>query len=114
MASTPRYQEIANDLRRRLAAGEFPKGSLLPGISALQDEYDVPGLNTVRQAQAILQDEGLIEPVQGKGTFVINLPQPSGDLDAARKEVNDLKEVLKTAQSALERIARHLGQAEES
>lgn len=112
MTSTPRYQEIANDLRRRLAAGEFPKGSPLPGITALQVEYDVPGLNTVRQAQAILQEEGLIEPVQGKGTFVVDLPQPAGDLDAMRKDAEELKDVLETAQSVLARIMRHLGQPE--
>ena len=72
----------------------------------------MPGLNTVRQAQAILQDEGLIEPVQGKGTFVIDLPQPAGDLDAMRKDVEELEEVLETARSVLARIKRHLGQSE--
>lgn len=110
MTSTPRYQEIASDLRRRLANGEFPVGSSLPGISALQDEYDVRGLNTVRQAEAILQEEGLIEPAQGRGTFVIALPQPTSDLDAVRKDMDDLKEVLEAAQSLLARILRHLGQ----
>jgi DNA-binding GntR family transcriptional regulator len=108
MAPTPRYQEIANDLRKRLASGEFPIGSALPGISALMDEYNVLGLNTVRQAEAILQEEGLIEPAQGRGTFVVALPQPAGDLEAARKELDDLKEVLETAQSLLPRILRHL------
>jgi DNA-binding GntR family transcriptional regulator len=111
MPPRPRYQEIASDLRRRLADGEFPVGSSLPGISALQEEYDVRGLNTVRQAEAILQDEGLIEPTQGKGTFVIALPQPTGDLDAVRKDVDDLKGVLETAQSLLARIVSRLGQA---
>jgi|SRR6266568_3931671 DNA-binding GntR family transcriptional regulator len=109
MASTPRYQEIANDLRRRLAAGEFPKGSQLPGISALMEEYEVPGLNTVRRAQEILQHEGLIEPVQGKGTFVIDLPEQAGDLAAVRKDAEELKEVLGMAQSVLARIMRRLG-----
>ncbi|HUZ23185.1 MAG TPA: GntR family transcriptional regulator [Streptosporangiaceae bacterium] len=109
MAPTPRYQQIADDLRKRLAKGEFPKGSALPGISALQDEYDVRGLNTIRQAEAILQEEGLIEPAQGRGTFVVALPQPAGDLEAVRKDVADLKEVLETAQSLLSRILRHLG-----
>jgi DNA-binding GntR family transcriptional regulator len=109
MAPTPRYQQIADDLRKRLAKGEFPKGSALPGISALQDEYDVRGLNTVRQAEAILQEEGLIEPAQGRGTFVVALPQPAGDLEAVRKDVADLKEVLETAHSLLARILRHLG-----
>jgi DNA-binding GntR family transcriptional regulator len=109
MASTPRYQEIADDLRKRLANGEFPVGSALPGISALQAEYDVRGLNTVRQAESILQDEGLIAPAQGRGTFVVALPQPQGDLEALRKDVGDLKDALETAQTVLSRILRHLG-----
>jgi DNA-binding GntR family transcriptional regulator len=109
MSATPRYQEIANDLRRRLADGEFPVGSALPGISALQAEYDVPGLNTIRQAEAILQDEGLIAPEQGRGTFVIGLPQPVGDEHALRKELEEIKVALTAAQSALARVLRHLG-----
>jgi DNA-binding GntR family transcriptional regulator len=112
MASTPRYQVIADDLRRRLAAGEFPKDSLLPGISALMGEYDVRGLNTIRQAEAVLQEEGLLEPVQGKGTFVIALPEPTGDLDAVRKDADELRELLESAQSLLARIARRLGPPE--
>lgn len=112
MASTPRYKEVADDLRRRLAKGEFPVDSLLPGISALQDDYEVRGLNTIRQAQAILQEEGLIEPVQGKGTFVIALPGPAGDLDAVRKDADELKELLEEAQSVLARIVRRLGPPE--
>jgi hypothetical protein len=41
---------------------------------------------------------------------VIALPQPASDLDAVRKDVDDLKEVLEAAQSLLARILRHLGQ----
>jgi len=108
MASIPRYQEIADDLRRRLADDEFPKDSLLPGISALMDEYDVRGLNTIRQAEAVLQEEGLLEPVQGKGTFVIALPGPAGDLDAVRKDADELRGLLEAARSVLARIARRL------
>src|SRR5690242_7584412 len=109
MAPTPRYQEIADDLRKRLVNGEFSIGSALPSISALQEEYDVRGLNTVRQAVAILQEEGLVEPAQGRGTFMVALPQQAGDLEAVRKDVDDLKEVLETAQSVLSRIQRHRG-----
>jgi DNA-binding GntR family transcriptional regulator len=104
MPPTPRYREIADDLRNRLAAGEFPIGSALPGISALQDQYEVRGLNTVRQAEAILQEEGLITSAQGRGTFVRALPQPAGDLDALRHDVDDLRDALETAQAVLARI----------
>lgn len=40
---------------------------------------------------------------------MVALPQPAGDLEALRKDVDDLKEVLETAQSLLSRILRHLG-----
>ena len=109
MASIPRYRQIADDLRGRLGAGEFPVGSALPSISALQDEYEVLGLNTVRQALAILQTDGLIESIQGRGTFVLALPQPAGDLEALHKDVAELKDVLKAARSVLSRLERHLG-----
>jgi DNA-binding GntR family transcriptional regulator len=109
MTDLPRYREIANDLRRRLAAKEFAIESMLPSISALQDQYDVLGLNTIRQALAILQEEGLIKSVQGKGTFVIALPAPTTGLEALREDVAGLKRVLKDAQLVLARMERHLG-----
>lgn len=65
-----RYQEIADSLRDRIQSGEFPVGSKLPGISALQEEYEVPGLNTIRAAQQLLVEEGMLETHQGVGVFV--------------------------------------------
>ncbi len=107
MAKTPRYQEIADDLRRRIGEGKFPVGTALPPISELMGEYEVDGLNTIRGAHGVLRDEGLIETVQGKGTFVIALPQ-GGDREALRKDVGELKDALDKAQSALSRIWRRL------
>jgi len=57
-----RYHEVAASLRERIQAGEFPIGSRLPPISRLQGEYDVSGLNTIREAQQRLVKEGLLEP----------------------------------------------------
>ena len=66
-----RYREIAVDLRQRFAAGEFSPGEQLPAIAALQQHYDVPGLNTIRQAQQLLVEDGLVETRQGVGAFVL-------------------------------------------
>ncbi len=66
-----RYREIADDLRQRIRAGEFPVGSRLPGISTLQETYDVPGLNTIRAAQQLLVDDGMLAIRQGVGAFVV-------------------------------------------
>jgi DNA-binding GntR family transcriptional regulator len=109
MAVAPRYREIADDLRRKLAKGDFPVGTQLPGISALQKIYDVPGLNTIRQAQALLQREGLITSVQGRGTFVVALP---GSDDAAPTTLGQALAQLRTALTetvaAIDHVTRHL------
>lgn len=35
--------------------------------------YDVPSLNTIRQAHRVLGDEGLVKPEQGRGVYVLSL-----------------------------------------
>ncbi|MGC4808623.1 GntR family transcriptional regulator [Micromonospora sp. DT233] len=107
MASGPRYQEIAADLRRRLADGEWPVGTTLPGISELQEEYAVAGLNTIRQAQRVLIDDGLLNPVQGRGTFVTALPGP-GDPASLKQALGELRAALTHTQAALDRVMRRL------
>ncbi|MET8206227.1 winged helix-turn-helix domain-containing protein [Streptomyces sp. NPDC005373] len=108
MAKTPRYREIADDLRRRLGEGEFPVGTALPPIANLMAEYQVDGLNTIRGAHAVLREEGLIETTQGKGTFVTALP-PVDVRKALRTDVSNLQDTLDQAQAALSRIT-HLMQ----
>ena len=68
-----KHVDIANALRERIRAGEFPVGTMLPGISDLQAEYDA-ALNTIRAAQGVLRDEGLLRITQGVGAEVIALP----------------------------------------
>jgi hypothetical protein len=59
VSTLPRYHQIAADLRRRRTAGKFAVGSKLPGISDLQEEYQVRGLHAVRQAQRVADRRGL-------------------------------------------------------
>lgn len=101
-----RYREIATDLRKRIQRGEFPVGSKLPGISALQEEYDVPGLNTIRGAQQLLVEEGMLETRQGVGVFVTSvesLRHVNGEMarDALTKAVERLAQ-------AVEHLADHV------
>ncbi|MEV4263547.1 GntR family transcriptional regulator [Kribbella sp. NPDC049584] len=66
--------------RRRRVRGR------LPGISALQEEYDVPSAGTIRQAQEILVHEGLIRTEQGSGAWVVALA-PKTDIMAELLEL---------------------------
>lgn len=68
-----RYQSIADDLRRRLADGEFSSAAVLPSESALSAEYEASRV-TVRRALEALRVEGLVESRQGFGWLVAGEP----------------------------------------
>jgi len=68
------YQRVADDLRDRLATAEWPVGAQIPTISELQEHYGIQALGTIRQAQAVLMEEGLLRAEQGRGVFVVAHP----------------------------------------
>jgi len=55
--------------RERIRDGRLPAGTRLPADGELAAKYQI-SRDTVRQALALLVNEGLIERVQGRGTFV--------------------------------------------
>jgi GntR family transcriptional regulator len=72
----PRYLQVAAALRRRIREGAWQVGDRIATVAALQSEFDVARV-TVRQAIALLEQEGLLRSHQGKGTFVT--AQPAAD-----------------------------------
>lgn len=70
--STPKYHRLEADLRRRMSAGEYAVGSVLPPEHELSRMYGV-SRHTVRAALGRMQADRLIERGAGRGTFV--LPQ---------------------------------------
>jgi GntR family transcriptional regulator len=73
--SQPLYQQIAEDLEEQIKSGSLPGGSQLPTEKDLLGTYGA-SRNTVRQAIDRLAGKGLIETKAGKGTFVIQKPDP--------------------------------------
>jgi GntR family transcriptional regulator len=73
-AMAPKYQRIADVLRRQIKAGEYKPGDRLPSETTLLDrfreQFGTLSLPTLRQAIAVLRSEGLIESQHGIGTFV--------------------------------------------
>lgn len=69
MPRIPDRQRIAQDIRKKIASGEYPPGSKLPSLREMTEHYRVSA-EPVRSALLILQAEGLIEGHQGKGVFV--------------------------------------------
>lgn len=69
MAASPRYLQIAEDLRSQIESGSIPRGSRLPTEQELCKEYEA-SRNTIRDAIKRLVNEKLIETRPGQGTFV--------------------------------------------
>lgn len=63
------YLQLARQLRERIASGEYGPGSKLPAIIDITAETGLTPM-TIRRSMKLLEDEGLIEIVPGRGTFV--------------------------------------------
>lgn len=64
----PAWAQVAQDLRRTISL-DRALGDKLPPEVTLAEQYGVSRI-TVRQALGQLEDEGLVERQQGRGTFV--------------------------------------------
>ncbi|GGL09901.1 GntR family transcriptional regulator [Mangrovihabitans endophyticus] len=69
----PLYARIERELRARLAGAE--PGDVVPAESTLAAEFGVARM-TMRAALNALEADGLIERIQGRGTFVRRQPTP--------------------------------------
>ncbi len=73
LARRPLYRQLADDLHRRIHAGEFPPGTALPSEPDLQAHYGL-GLQTVRNAIDLLVLRGLVVKRHGARTRVRETP----------------------------------------
>ncbi len=85
---TPRYQEIAEELRARVTSGGYTAGRLLPSEANLSEEFSVSRV-TARRALEQLRSEGLIDSRQGLGWYVAGEPvrQVLDELDTVEDQL---------------------------
>ena len=69
----PLHNKIAQALLRTLQTGQWRKGQRLPTERDLAADMGC-AVGTLRKALAQLENEGLLERVQGRGTFVARVP----------------------------------------
>ncbi len=68
-STEPEYQQLARKLARRIRAREFAADGRLPYERDLARQYSLSRY-TIRGALDILEAQGLIQRIRGKGTFV--------------------------------------------
>ena len=73
-----RYVSVYNQLFKMINEGTFPEGSRLPSEPELSKLIGV-SRTTLRQALSLLQDDGLVNNIRGKGNFIVKL-KPNNDI----------------------------------
>lgn len=96
----PGYRLIASRLAARIATGQYPMQSHLPGKRKLADEFGV-SVTTVERALRVLADDGLVQASRGSGTQVVNA-RPTRPL-TDRERIDALE-------ARLEAVERRLGE----
>ena len=72
LARVAPYAKVKQYLKQQLASGRWPPDALMPSEAELVAQFGVSRM-TVNRALRELQNEGLIERVQGVGTFAAPL-----------------------------------------
>jgi DNA-binding GntR family transcriptional regulator len=69
MDPTPLYEQVANEIERRIEAGVLAPGQLIPSELSMQQEFGV-ARGTARKAVEVLRERGLVVTIPQRGTYV--------------------------------------------
>jgi len=98
--------QIAAELRKRIADDTYPVGSRLPGYRRLAEQMGAAP-NTVGEAVRLLATEGLVEITDKSGSRVLppTRPEPAAvRLAAAREELREVQAELREARDNLDNL----------
>ncbi|MCX5607889.1 GntR family transcriptional regulator [Streptomyces sp. NBC_00047] len=84
-----KYEEIAESLRSRIAAGEFGPGEIVPSGRDLAEQWSVSRATAIK-AMDVLRNDGVVEARQGTGFIVTETPvaRPAGGRQAGSARVS--------------------------
>jgi GntR family transcriptional regulator len=99
MTGRAKYQQVADDLRAKIADGAYDIGSDLPSTTQLMHAYEVSS-TVVKFAVKELKSEGLIAGQPGKSVYVLrkpDTPQPSPDYVELMSQIGVLRDTFDAA-----------------
>lgn len=102
----PKYSQIADIFRQRIARGTWPRGLKLPANESLAAEFGVSRV-TIRQAVELLARDGILTAEQGRGTFITGTLAQDRWL-RVETSLSDLAEVYRDTSPQIINIAESL------
>ena len=77
----PIYEQVRDGLRRLMVSGVIQEGEQLPSVRAMATSLAI-NPNTIVWAYELLEADGYVSSVQGKGSFAA----PHSQVDSARRD----------------------------
>ena len=77
----PIYEQVRDGLRRLMVSGVIQEGEQLPSVRAMATSLAI-NPNTIQRAYELLEAEGYVSSVPGKGSFAA----PHHQVDSARRD----------------------------
>ena len=75
------YEQVRDGLRRLMVSGVIQEGEQLPSVRAMATSLAI-NPNTIQRAYELLEAEGYVSSVPGKGSFAA----PRSQVDSARRD----------------------------
>ena len=98
-SGVPIYQQIADDFKEQILSGKYAEGEYLQSIRSLAKELSISVITTMK-AYEILEHEGLVTAVQGKGFYVNAMDTELLNEQHRRKVEDALLEAIQAAKVA--------------
>ena len=106
----PIYEQIKDQIKAAIFAGELQEDDLLPSVRQLARDLKISVITTTR-AYSDLEEEGFVVSVQGKGCFVLPRNQELARENALHRMEDGLSAAIDAARAegiAFEEIAARL------
>jgi GntR family transcriptional regulator len=85
----PIYLQVVERIKERLASGQLQPGDQLPTVRSLALELRV-NFNTIARAYRIMDESGIISTQQGRGTYILEMPNAEAIGSMRVKALEDL------------------------
>ena len=73
----PLYRQLVDRIQAAIKKGDLPSGEKLPTVQEMSQKLSI-ARGTIKRAYDELERKGLLEKVQGRGTFVCYEPVNTG------------------------------------
>jgi GntR family transcriptional regulator len=94
MTVMPKYEQISNEIRKRIKDGVYSPDEPIPDELSLAQEFGCSRM-TVKRALDVLVSEGLLYRKRGHGTFIVKSAILDGQVNVVSNETLGLTNLLK-------------------